>query len=584
MKNTDIVAKVLREAGVTDFFAVTGGAAVHIIDSLIQHGDMKAVFHHHEQAAALAADSYARLRNLGVCVVTTGPGVTNALTGLLCSWQDSVPTVFISGQARHSLTGLGADVRQVGTQHLEVIPIVQHMTKKAVMLKPGDNIEDVLVELIQIAQSGRKGPVWLDIPLDLQIQDSEKAQESKSSDKKVAITRFAQGEVLGLQNDLSQAARPILLLGRGIHGLSQEVFEKTLQILNVPCVRTWGFLDSSLVIPEEYNCGVVGVSGQRGANKMISESDLVLSLGARWGQAVVGPLIEKFAPNAKVHIVDIDQNELTRTQAFLPHANSHKGDAAELFQLVATGFEGKKSLESWHKYCKGLCNYNYEQNYSPDGDGIDQYALFKLLDQNLHANTTIVIDGGGTIVYCSMQILRKLPDRTIVIPSASAPMGTGIPHAIGAQISFHTRHTILVCGDGSFPFNIQELQTVQTNKLPIKIIVVNNNGYLSIQGTQDQFLKGRHFGSAPDGGLEIPNFEKIVKAFGIQYDQASKYSNLSEKLESLTNADGPAVLEVHIKQGQWIYPRTGFRMGADGKFTPLPLSEMHPEKIVPDFC
>ena len=169
MKTTDVLAEVLYEAGIRHFFAVTGGAVVHIIDSLIQRTEIKPIFHHHEQAAALAADAYARLGNLGVCVVTTGPGVTNTITGLLCSCQDSVPTIFISGQARYELTGLNSNVRQVGTQHLEVVPLVQNITKKAVMLRPGDNIRDVLTNLIDIAQSGRKGPVWLDIPLDLQI-------------------------------------------------------------------------------------------------------------------------------------------------------------------------------------------------------------------------------------------------------------------------------------------------------------------------------------------------------------------------------------------------------------------------------
>ena len=275
MKNTDILADVLYEHGIRDFFAVTGGAAVHIIDSLIERKNMRAVFHHHEQAASLAADAYARINNLGICVVTTGPGVTNALTGLLCSWQDSVPTIFISGQARFNLTSLGSKVRQVGTQHLEVIPIVQHMTKKAVMLKPGDDIRKVLSELIVLAHSGRKGPVWLDIPLDVQLEQFY--QETDPAEIQLEEVRECYSSLCleNLESDLVKSSRPILLLGRGVVGINQNKFDELLLELGVPCVRTWGFLDSNLTIPQNLDFGTVGVSGNRGANKIISESDFV---------------------------------------------------------------------------------------------------------------------------------------------------------------------------------------------------------------------------------------------------------------------------------------------------------------------
>jgi acetolactate synthase-1/2/3 large subunit len=584
MKNTDILAEVLHEAGIRHFFAVTGGAAVHIIDSLIQHTDMKAIFHHHEQAAALAADAYARLRNLGVCVVTTGPGVTNTITGLLCSWQDSVPTIFISGQARYGLTGLNSNVRQVGTQHLEVVPLVQNMTKKAVMLKPGDNIREVLTKLIEIAQSGRKGPVWLDIPLDLQIAESEVEINKLLKTGNKSLESGLRAHQAELCTDWASANRPVLLLGRGLLGLPQQEFVDALESLGVPCLRTWGFFDTNLIIPKELDYGVVGVSGQRGANKLISESDLVVSLGVRWGQAVVGPLIEEFAPRAKHHIVDIDGREIDRVLTALPDARSHCTDARLFLKIVMKEINNQGVAPKWINYCRSLKPYNFEQSTGTTDRQIDQYSLFRMLDKKIGPESSIIVDGGGTIVYCSMQVINLRQDRKVIIPSASAPMGTGIPHAIGAQVSFPNWQTIMVTGDGSFPFNIQELQTLVTNNLPIKILVINNHGYLSIQGTQDQFLEGRYFGSAKEGGLDIPSFEKISKAFGIRYLKVTKNKKLAGKISTLLQVDGPCILEVFTKKGQEIYPRTGFTKGKDGRFKPQPLSAMYPDLEIPNFA
>lgn len=584
MKNTDKLADVLQKANLTDFFAVTGGAAVHIIDSLMTRGNLNAIFHHHEQAAALAADAYARVRNLGVCVVTTGPGVTNAMTGLLCSWQDSVPTLFISGQARHSQTSLGSNVRQVGTQHLEVVPLVKHMTKKAVMIKPGDDMQAVVEELIEIAQESRKGPVWLDIPLDLQIAEYSITNEpilQSSYTRHPSLIKSS--EIESIKKELRLAKSPIILLGRGMTDLSQHIFEEIVKKLNVPCLRTWGFFDSNLIVPEYLDCGVVGVSGQRGANKLIAESDLVLSFGARWGQAVVGPIIDEFAPTAKIHLIDIDKFELEKTKEFLPNAYLHHGHAGRFFHEISSDFSVSQDRSLWQKYCLSIKEFNLEQVLELRDEQIDQYYLFSLIDKMINSNSTIVIDGGGTIVYCSMQILRKIPDRKILIPSASAPMGTGIPHAIGAQVALKDKNTILICGDGSFPFNIQELQTIRTNALPIKIVVVNNNGYLSIQGTQNQFLGGRHFGSSEDCGLELPNLHKVVPAFGITYIECRSASKLKEKIEQLMTSVGPAILEVFIRRDQEIYPRTRFHKEKDGRFSPLPLRDMHPKKEMASF-
>lgn len=582
MKNTDIIAEVLKISDVKVFFAVTGGAVVHVIDSLINAGEMKPIFHHHEQAAALAADAYARVRGLGVCVVTTGPGVTNAITGLLCSWQDSVPTVFISGQARFSLTAQGKNLRQVGTQHLEVIPIVQNLTKKAVMLKPGDDVAEVLADLINIAQSGRKGPVWLDIPLDLQIQEFD----FSFHDVLLYRSTGKSHEILEHQNfysHIKNSESPVMLLGRGLNKIKQQEFSEIIRKLSLPCLRTWGFFDTNLVIPKEFDFGAVGVSGQRGANKIISEADLVISLGARWGQAVVGPAIEQFAPKAQIHLFDIDSNELDRARDYLPNVTTYLEDATEMLRKLNENCINSKIDPDWALYCEKMRTFNIEQLENLKSGVIDQYDVFSKLNELARKESIVVVDGGGTVVYCSMQIMEPLLGRKIIIPSASAPMGTGIPQAIGAQTAEPNSQVILVCGDGSFPFNMQELQSISTNQLPIKIIIFNNGGYLSIQGTQNQFLEGRHFGSASSGGLDIPDFRKIAAAFDFKYWEIEDKQILDDNLDMFLSSFDSAILEIKVQLEQEIFPRTGFKKTADGKFSPLPLSEMHPEKILPGF-
>jgi acetolactate synthase-1/2/3 large subunit len=581
MKNCDVLAKVLSQAGLQDFFAVTGGAAINIIDSLITTGGMTPYFHHHEQAAALAADAYARSKGLGLCVVTTGPGVTNALTGLLCSWQDSVPCIYISGQARSSQTALGSKVRQVGTQHMEVLPVVTNLTKKAYMLNEKDNIEEVLLDLISIATSGKKGPVWLDIPLDVQLKSRNPSAVVDLNPNKRSIDNdslLAKNEIL---KGLKYAVRPIFIFGRGLAGFEQKNFESIIKKINIPILRTWGFLDTNLIIPEQNYFGVIGVSGQRGANFIVSQADYVISIGVRWGQAVVGPKIESFAPNAKVIVVDIDENELkqlTEHQNFELICCNALTLLGAILDQKAFDFAADKK---WHEYCSEIKLYNYEQITQKRIDLVDQYQIINLIQQLVSKPTTFVIDGGGTIVYCSMQILNTSKDIHILIPSASCPMGTGLPQSIGSQIAKRSDLVITIIGDGSFAFNLQELQTIKTHKLPIKIVVLNNGGYLSIKDTQKKFQDGRFFGSDKSGGLELPSIAKIARAFGIKYRRINRFSAAKIRLSKALSTNVPEIIEVVVDDNQAIYPTLAFEKHVSGVNNPQPLSRMHPRVELP---
>ena len=581
MKNSDTLAKVLSQAGLKDFFAVTGGAAINIIDSLITTGGMSPYFHHHEQAAALAADAYARINGLGLCVVTTGPGVTNALTGLLCSWQDSVPCIYISGQARLSQTALGSKVRQVGTQHLEVLPVVTNLTKKAYMLDEKDNIEEVLLELIFIATSGKKGPVWLDIPLDVQLKSKNSSTVMDLNLNKIPTKNDSLLARNKIMEGLKHASRPIFIFGRGLTGFEQKDFDSIIEKINIPILRTWGFLDTNLAIPEHNYSGVVGVSGQRGANFMVSQADFIVSIGVRWGQAVVGPIIESFAPNAKVIVVDIDENELKQ---LTKHQNFDL-ICCNALTLLNSFLENKDfnftADKQWDKYCNEIKSYNHEQITQKPAELIDQYQIINLIQELVSKPTTFVIDGGGTIVYCSMQILNTSEYMHILIPSASCPMGTGLPQSIGSQIAKRNDLVITIIGDGSFAFNLQELQTIKTHKLPIKIIVLNHDGYLSIKDTQRKFQNGRYFGSDKKGGLELPNIAKIAKAFGIKYRKIHRFSAAEIKLSQALSSNVPEIIEVVVDNSQVIYPAIAFEKDLNGVNNPQPLSRMHPRMELP---
>ena len=582
MKTTDHIAQVLHQNGLRHFFAVTGGAAVHVIDSLIENAAIQATFHHHEQAAALAAEGYARLTGFGLCVVTTGPGVTNALTGLLCAWQDSTPCLFISGQARYENTSLGRNVRQVGTQHLEVLPVVSSMTKKAILLNASDNPIDVVNELISIAKSGRPGPVWLDIPLDVQLKNTKwLPSTSKNSVPSTTTGRLGAVKVQLISEKIRNAKRPIVLIGRGSASTPNRSLTDFFDKYHIPIIRTWGGLTVDIE-SARHDFGRIGVSGQRGANLIAGSADLMIVLGARLGQAVVGPAVEWLAQEGELIVVDIDHNELEILNARreITAINSTVEEFLNLMNSMSN--EIAETPHEWLEYCMKVSEWNHEQfQTSADTSGINQYELVRHINSLNHRISCVVIDGGGTIVYTAMQALSSRKGMEIIIPSSSAPMGTGLPHAIGASRALNNEPIIVLCGDGSFPFNVQELETIKHHNLNINILIVNNGGYLSIQETQNQFLESRHHGSSLSGELSLPEIQSIATAYAVKYLHCIKRDLLESTLFEAIKYSGPCVVEIVIQPGQQIFPRQGFAEQSDGTFKARPLTDMDPHVETP---
>lgn len=589
MKYSDALAAVFREAGVGRYFAVTGGAAVHLIDSLEREG-LPGTFAHHEQGAALSADAFARVNGLGLCVTTTGPGVTNALTGTLCSWQDSVPTVFLSGQSRSGNLGTGFAVRQAGTQHLNVGPIVSSIVKEFYQV---DNPEGSLVKvasLIQLAQQGRQGPIWIDVPLDIQLAEVGQSEidaaiatlNTKSASSGHQTRRALDDFFHKVSTALDSSKKPIVLFGNGMKNVPLIKIRSLFQTTALPFVTTWGLAGHGIEHLDGW-VGRIGVSGMRGANKAAMESDVLMSIGARFGQSTSGTNLIDFAPLAQFFQCDIDEEEVRYTR-FRREVKSIVTDSEAAIDSMTRVFSRQKPSigKEWLTDCQSFRRENHSE-YEKAENSADHLELYRLM-LDLHAalaemetrSFNLAIDGGGTVVYASMQAFMPCSNVTQVLAAGPAPMGTGIPHGIGLG-SFNSSPTIVLVGDGSLMFNIQEIQTAITAKLEMTILVLQNNGYTSIRSTQNQFLESRYLGSSGDGGLEIVDLKMIAGGFGIPFHRLSPLDTKSDLKRLLTERSGVRLVEVPISESQEIYPRVAFQKDSEsGLQRALPLNRMFP--------
>lgn len=590
MKFSDALAAVLLKGGVGRYFAVTGGAAVHLIDSLHQVG-LPGNFAHHEQGAALAADAYSRINGIGLCVTTTGPGVTNALTGTLCSWQDSVATVYLSGQSRSGNLASGFRVRQAGTQHLDVGPLVSSIVKEFFRVDDPRGSLERIARMILHAQEGRPGPVWIDVPLDIQlteIDENELEAGLKALDNPPAASSVQQSTAspTDFSNDVFDAAcasdRPLFLFGNGLSRASIEELGDLLTNTKIPFVTTWGLAGHPIELLDGW-VGRIGVSGMRGANKAAMASDLLISIGARFGQSTSGTNLGDFAPNARIFLCDIDAEEVRYA------LSRREMDAIVCYSEHALSALNKRFSEYvppvssvWLGTCEARSRENFLEYESARHSDLHVELYRFIIELNMvfaakkpqHFNLSI--DGGGTVVYASMQAFRPIENVTQVLAAGPAPMGTGIPHAIGLA-TLNSNLTVVLVGDGSFMFNIQEIQTAKSAGLDMLIFVLQNHGYTSIRSTQAQFLESRFLGSSADGGLEVVDLEQIARGFGIEFHRLNPSRAISEMEKLMSQRAGVVLIEVPVSPSQEIYPRVAFQKDSEsGIQRALPLDQMFP--------
>jgi len=578
MKLTDYIAEFFSNKGVKHVFGLTGGAVVHLFDSVARHPNMEAIFNHHEQAGAFAAEAYAKVtNNIGVAFTTTGPGATNAITGLAAAWLDSVPCVYISGQARISHTTQGKPIRQLGTQQLDIIPVVKSLTKYAVMVEEPSSIRYHLEKAVYLAKSGRPGPVWIDLPLDFQWAevDPEKLNSFDPLEITCLLSDVSETEISKCLDMFKNAKRPLILVGYGVRlARAEKELKEFVNKFKIPVLTSWGGAD---LLSSEYqlNIGRPGIAGQRGANLAIQNCDLLLSIGSHLCIQITGTIYDAFAREAKKIVVDIDEGELDNRQIKidLPIRSDVKKFLSAMLDQPLPNFE--HDLDPWKKMCLKYKNHNmipkkwYQQEQS-----VNQYVFIDQLSEMAKPEDVIVVDGGGTNVYISFQTFRIKEGQRMILSTGLCSMGSGLPESIGAYFASKER-VICLCGDGSFQLNVQELQTIKHHQLPIKIFVFNNDGYNSIRQTQRGFLASNFIGSENKGGMSLPSSSEIAEAYSLKTFKISDHSELY-KIKEVLETHGPVLCEVFVSRDQEINPTQGFKEMPDGSFKSTPLEDMAP--------
>ncbi len=582
MKLTDYVIDFLVKQGVGYVFGLTGGGVVHLFDSADKNPGIQPIFCHHEQAAALAAVSYARVqKNLGAAIVTTGPGGTNTITGVLSAWQDSIPCIYISGQVRKEHTSHGKPLRQVGMQEFDIISIVRPITKYAAMVEQPDRIRYHLEKAVYLAREGRPGPVWIDIPLSFQWSsvasealggfDSSEIEQYSPSPQ--SVTEWCK-QCFDL---LAAAKRPLLLAGYGIRlSHAEKVFRQFLETWQIPFVSSWTASDIVATEHPLYT-GRLGVTGQRGGNLAVYNCDLLICIGSHLSISLTGTMFDAFAREAKIVMIDIDKNELEFETVRVDFPI--RCDARVFLQeMLRLGLPPQSdTINWWRDKCFHYRSYNAIPNeWRQREKYVNSYVFIDVLSDMLNNNDIIIVDGGGTNLYTSFQAFKVKDGQRLTLSSGICAMGTGLPESVGACFANNMKRTICLSGDGGLQLNIQELQTIVHYKLPIKIFVMNNAGYLAIRHTQNAFLEGNYVGSAQSGGLSLPDFLKVGEAYGLKTIRINNNQELSKKLQWTLEEGGPVLCELMISPEQQLIAQQGFNRNPDGTSSPRPLEDMYP--------
>ena len=568
MKVTDLIAKVLKKNNINCAFGLQGGAVVHIFDSFIKN-KIDITYTHHEESAALAAVASAKTKNqTGCAVVTTGPGTTNAITGLLAAWQDSVPVLFISGQARSTHTSYNKKVRQVGTQEVNICDIVKPITKYTKFIDNKKNAFKEITKALKIAKSGRPGPVWLDIALEIQWQDIKiNKSKIKYIDKKKHISLSK--NIKEAIKKINYSKKPLFVIGAGVKsaGLKSNELKKFFLKNNIPFVLTWNTIDFFETSVNE-NLGVIGMSGLRGANKSIFNCDLIISIGNHLSIPQTTTLYDSYAPQAKKIIVNIDRDQIKNLNVkFDLKVNM---DAKLFFNKIKRKIISKKN--NWYSSFKEL-NW-YEPTKSKY---VNPNRFIRRLSDSLDHESAIIIDGGGTALYAGFQRIIVKKNTRVICSSSISSMGTGLAETIGVHSSKKFKKLVCIIGDGSFLMNSQDLQTIAQKKINVVIVLVNNKGYLAIRHTQKEFLKAKYLGtSAPD--ITFPNFEKLSKAYDLKYIKIKKDNDtdINETIKKINKINGPIVCELFTDPDSQSLFKQGYKRIENGTFAPMDLSEMFP--------
>jgi len=567
MKTSDYIADYLVKKKVTKVFSITGGASIHIIHSLAKNPLIDYVCMHHEQGCSMAADGYSRVSDHpGVALATSGPGATNLITGIACSWFDSIPAIFITGQVTRFRMKGSLNVRQIGFQETDIISMVKTITKYNAQILNVKNLKKELDKCFYFALEGRPGPVLIDIPDDIQRQVLNKDQIKYLNKSKFYLNKRSKrnenfkNKIDILKDLINKADRPILIPGNGIR-LSKSIneFIKFQKLLKIPFAPTWATLDifdSNNI----YNAGPFGTHGLRCGNFAVQNSDLIISIGSRLGTRETGSPLSSFGRKAKLIVIDIDKNEIKKFTKFGRKAQlSFNTDVKLFFKNFNKNIHKNKAYKKYDSWIKIISTW--KKKYKPGigrvlSNKVNPYVFLNKLNQYLSKDEIIFSDTGSTIAWITQSYKFNSKQRLIHDFNNTA-MGYALPASIGAKLADKKFNVTCLVGDGSFMMNIQELSTLKEYSIPIKVLLFNNEGYSMVKQTQDQWLDGKYFATSQNQGLSFPNFKKIASSFDLDYLKIRNDNDIS-KLRKLKYIKKSILVEVIIDEKERVLPQSRF--------------------------
>lgn len=571
IKVSDYIIQLLQQKGVDTGYCIAGGAAAHLMEST-RVSDIRVIHNYNEQACAMAAEGYARMaKKPALVLVTNGPGSSNLITGVLGAWQDSIPMFVISGQVpRHqTLSAEPLPLRQLGLQEANIISMVQYCTNYAVQLTDASRIKYEVDRAWYLATTGRMGPVWLDIPIDLQAEFIDPDLQAEYLPEVIYLR--GHHDMTDINTVISRAQRPLIIAGNGIHLADAEVeFRQLVDRLQIPVICTWNATDL-FSFEDPLYVGNFGLLGERAANFAVQRADLLLILGSRLSIPCIGYNSQDFAPDAVKIMVDIDHNEIIKHTIKIHYPCA--GDVKDIMPSI----QAQVDCSHWTQL---LMDWKYRfpvfgEDHVRDADYVNSFDFMEHLGTCLRANDVVVTDM-GTSFTCTMQSLRNTGHNRLFTSSALCSMGYGLPGAIGAQVASPGSRVICIAGDGGFQMNIQELQTVVQYNLPIKIILLDNAGYLAISLMQDNLFDKQHFGADAASGVGSPDFCAVANAYGIPSHRLDTLEQVLEQLADLLAQPGPALIEINMVRNQLLIPRVQSRRDQNGNITSGSLDSMFP--------
>lgn len=575
----DYIADFIADQGVGHVFLLPGGGAMHLVDGVGKNDRLQVVACSHEQGASISAEAYARVNeNIGVAMVTSGPGATNAITAVAGAWIESVPMVVISGQVKRADMMLGMPVRQKGVQEVDIVTIVKSITKYAVTIDRPENVRAVLEEAFNLARQGRQGPVWIDVPLDVQGApldgvDLEPWSGSRADEQPVAASPYLDE----LRKLIEASERPLILAGHGIRLSGAALrFREAVEQLGIPVVTTWNSLDL-LPYEHELNVGRPGVVALRTANFAVQNCDLLISIGSRLDNVITAFNPRGFARAAKKVVVDIDQNEIDKLDMTID-LKVISDAAAFIDNLRELNGIDSSSCAAWKKRCldwKARYGVRNEKSFGQSGE-ITHYQFIDALSEVVEPGSIVSSGSSGLGVEVFYSVFRNKEEQRVFLTSGLGSMGYGLPAAIGACFASGCKPMVAVETDGSLQLNIQELATMRSFNLPICLFVMNNAGYASIRNTMRNYFKGRYVGTGPEAGLFLPELDKIAVAYGLGYAKVEDAADLQEQLATIVQQPRPMIVDVRLVKNESLEPKVSAIPQPDGSMVSMPMEDMSP--------